>query len=236
MAFSLPPGSISKRDAISCENNGSTNLGPVPQDEYCDRYTEIICEAAQRCDCLGGYSIELCHAYVRPICQDEVDDPVNAGRYLYNPVEGGRCLGAQKDIASDCSTRGDDWPESCDRVLTGNVAEGQSCDADSECIDGLECHEDRCTRLPGENQPCLGSVCADDLFCGNDDRCHRYRGRGEPCPEGSYVCDDDLYCDNRTDTCQSYLRSGESCAHALYACDDDLFCSNASETCRPSPR
>lgn len=219
--------------AVSCSSSGS---GPVALDNYCDEYAQMICRSAQRCDCLEGYSVEVCQAYVRPDCVDEVEDPVRSGRYTYNPVEAGKCLGALERIARDCSTEGDDWPDACDRMLVGNVSAGQTCDGDDECVSGLECYEDRCTALPRDNEPCLsGYACAEDHFCGDDDLCHRYRGRGEPCPEGDMACDDDLYCDSRTDTCQPYLASGQSCAHDSYACDDDLYCSESTSTCRPYP-
>ena len=112
---------------LSCSNSGSS-YGAVPLENYCDEYAQMICRAAERCDCLGGYSQEICRAYVRPDCVDEVEDPVNSGRYIYNPVEAGKCLGALERIASDCSTDGDDWPDACDRMLVGNVSAGQACD------------------------------------------------------------------------------------------------------------
>lgn len=222
---------------VGCGGDGGGPGGaPVAFEQYCDEYAQMACEVARMCDCLEGYSEELCQTYLRLECVDEVEQPVNDGRVRYLPAEGGRCLADLWSVARDCTVSdNEDWPEACDRMLEGLVPAGQGCDGDAECLPGLECYGSQCTDMPGEGQPCLDGSCETDHFCGVDDLCHRYRAAGQPCPEGDYACDDDLYCDGRTDTCAPYIGVGGDCAHDSYACDDDLYCSPSSQTCRPYP-
>ncbi len=215
---------------------GGPGSSPVPFERYCDEYAQMACRVAETCDCLEGYSVALCETFLRSECADEVEQPVNAGRVRYVPAQGGLCLSQQWAVARDCRVDdNEDWPAACDLMLEGLVPAGQPCEEDLECLPGLECYMSVCTALPGEGQACVQGDCAEDHFCGVDDLCHGYRAAGQPCPEGDYACDDDLYCDSRSDTCAPYLGSGGDCAHASYACDDDLYCSPASQTCRPYP-
>lgn len=216
--------------------SGGSGGGPVAFERYCDVYSRITCEAAQKCDCLGNYSIELCEMVQQDECESEVEEPVNSGVKSYDAVEAGNCIDRLKAIIFDCSLEGDDYPESCDRMLTGRLSAGQICGEDGECQPGLECYNDTCTALPQVNEACLdGYTCASDLYCSQDGLCRHYKGMGEDCASESWACDDDLYCDSRVNTCQPYLGAGDSCAHDRYACDDDLYCSYGTQTCRPYP-
>lgn len=223
-----------------CRVDGGGGAPSVPFEGYCDRYAEVTCDAAERCDCLGGYSVELCQGFMGTECRDEVESSVEAGRSAFHADAAGRCLASLQRIISDCRIDdGDDldgWDAACSAILTGLGDEGDPCDGDDECRDGLECFDDSCVRMPGEGAACLeGYACAEGFYCGSDDACHGERGRGEACPDGDYSCGDDLYCDGRSTTCQPYIASGEPCEHASYACDDDLYCSPESGTCRPYP-
>jgi hypothetical protein len=210
--------------------------GPVPFERYCERYAEVACEFAARCDCLAGGTVELCRLYMDGECAGEVEEPVNAGRRSYDPAAGGGCLAGLQSLLGDCALDDLDWPADCDRMLVGLLAAGASCESDDDCVSGLECYSGRCAALPGAGQPCLdGSTCAGDLYCGSDELCHAPQGAGGPCPEGSEACGDDLYCDLRSNTCARYLGSGESCRHANAVCVDGLYCAVAAGTCEPLP-
>lgn len=226
---------------LPCCREGSGDGGgfpstPVPFEQYCESYAQVTCNIAERCDCLGEYSVELCRLFMGQVCKDEVEDPVDAGYYDFDPVQAGRCLAALDSIGRDCSTEGDEGPESCDLMLVGRVEAEGSCEEDEMCKKGqnLECIDGRCQVLPGQGEACLlGYACADGLFCGSDDICHPYQKAGGSCPDGDIGCDDDLYCDERTWTCQPYIASGQSCSHAEHACDDDLYCDSRTYTCQP---
>jgi len=220
---------------IAC---GGGSTGPISVDDYCDEYADMICRAAERCDCLQGFTVEICHAYVRPGCVDEVEDPVNEGRYTYDASAAGQCLAELERAARDCSTEGDEWPESCDRMLQGALDAGDPCDDDDECRGALECHDDRCTALPRDGEACFADeTCAEDHYCGSDDSCHAYPQRGESCADSHGDCaGSDLHCTESTQTCQPYPRQGESCADSYGDCADDLYCTESTETCQPYPR
>jgi len=206
----------------------------VPQERYCDEWAEMACELAERCDCLGGYGVELCITYARMDCADEIEAPVQSGRVTYDAHAAGRCLSASYDIARDCSLEGARWPDACDQMLTGAVPQGGYCEGDQECISPLECYDDACVALPQAGQACHPEYsCAMDLYCGSSGLCETYKPQGQSCADA--YCDDDLYCDSRTDTCQPYLGTGQDCSYDTYACDDDLYCESATQTCRPYP-
>lgn len=217
-------------------DGGGPGGAPVSFERYCDEYAEMACGVAQTCDCLEGYSVELCQTFLRQECADEVEQAVNDGRVRYLPAQGGQCLAELYRVTQNCRVDdNEEYPASCDLMLEGLVPAGQGCDGDQECLPGLECFGDICTDMPGEGQPCLQGSCKDDHFCGVDDLCHRYRAAGQPCPEGDYACDSDLYCDARSDTCAPYISRGGDCAHDNYACDSDLYCSPATQTCQSYP-
>jgi len=221
--------------ALLAACNGGAG-GPVAFGDYCTRYVDITCRAAEACDCLGTYSMDMCRLAMRMDCEDEVERPVSEGLMSYDAETAGRCLGDLKTVLGDCSLEGDDYPEACDSFLEGTVEAGQLCEDEEVCRPGLDCHNDLCTDLPGQGEGCLdGYVCESDLYCGGDSLCHRYKSRGEGCETESWTCDDDLYCDSRSWTCEPYLGAGESCSHNSSACDDDLYCSSSTQTCLPYP-
>lgn len=215
---------------------GDDDAGPVPLEQYCDRYAEIACEFAQRCDCLAGATVDACRLFVDAECAGEVEEPVNAGRRSYDAEAAGNCLAGLRSMLRDCSLADPEWPEECDRVLAGTLPAGRSCAADDDCLPGLECHSRACTDLPDAGQACLAAAyCAEGLYCGDDEVCHLPQGVGGPCPEGNEACGDDLYCDLRTSTCAAPLPQGEPCRHANAVCAEGLYCAVVAGTCEPLP-
>jgi hypothetical protein len=210
--------------------------GPIPLEEFCARYAETLCDAAERCGCLSDLEVTYCPTYLAGECQDNVVAPVQSGTRAYDEAAAGHCLGGYRSMLSDCSVEGDSMPEACDTMLVGVIPAGQGCESDSDCQPGLECHSSACTAMPGQGDPCLdSSYCAEDLFCADDGRCEAPRGRGEACPEGGEACADDLYCDSATTTCQPPLGAGASCAADSWACGDGLYCAEATSTCTRYP-
>jgi hypothetical protein len=220
--------------AAACSGAGGGS-GPVAFEDYCSEYAAVTCSAADKCGCLVTYSVDLCRTYMGMECRDEVEEPVERGVMAYDASLGGACLGGLRALLGDCSLEGDDYPEACERMLTGIVPEGGLCGDSDECSGDLECTSDLCTHMPGPGEACADMACASDTYCGDDQVCHPYKGLGEDCSDASWTCDDDLVCDTRTYTCRPYLGPGESCSHDPYACDDDLYCSPSSQTCRPYP-
>jgi hypothetical protein len=202
----------------------------VAFENYCEEWVAFACSTAAHCDCLGVFSEEQCRSSLRPECVDDVENPVNAGAYSYDAVEAGACLHGLKKVAADCSTDGDDEPDACDRFLVGVKTQGQACEYDDECVSGLECYPESCTKMPTAGQACLEwGMCAWEYFCGPDDLCLAYLGSGQVCGDGLY-CDDDLYCSEESQNCRPYPGQGGDCADSYGSCADDYYCS-ANETC-----
>jgi hypothetical protein len=215
---------------------GCSGASPIPLDQFCERYSKTLCDAAQRCGCLSDLEATYCPTYLAGQCQTEVVTPAQSGTRAYDSAAAGHCLAGYGAVLSDCSIAGDSAPTACDDMLVGTLAAGQACESDSDCQPGLECHSSVCTVMPGQGEACLDeSYCAEDLFCAADGTCQQPRGRGGACPEGGQACADELYCDSVTETCQPPLGAGESCAADSWACGDGLYCADTTQTCTRNP-
>lgn len=202
--------------------------GPVSFEDYCHKLTQMSCEAAVACDCIGEITVDVCVSWLLPECKNTVETPVRAGRVQYDPAAGGACIHQISSILSDCSLQGDDYPDACDAVLVGVKGEGEPCDDDEVCQPGLDCRDDRCVSMPGDGDPCLDHDCDEDLICGPDDKCHERAGQGASC-EDDDQCQDDLYCNEVAKQCRSYPGSGEPCVAGR--CQDGTYCGDG-DVCR----
>ncbi|MBI2893289.1 MAG: hypothetical protein HYY06_07030 [Deltaproteobacteria bacterium] len=213
--------------------------GPGGIDTYCEEWSDVLCAAAERCDCLDDFGADrsACLSYVEMECDEEIGEPVESGARAFQSAPAWTCLEGVESILADCSLKGADlYPDECDEILVGLRGAGDACESDGDCQEGLECPDDTCVRMPLEGDPCLpDDECASDHFCDADGTCREYRGPGGACPEG-WECDSDLYCDPRSGTCAPYLDAGEGCGHATWACGDDLYCASGSQSCAPYPR
>ena len=106
---------------------GQTIVHAIAHDEYCDSYAAMVCGVASDCDCLTGYSVELCQTYARAECVSDVEEPVNAGRMAYNDKDGTSCINELWSIINDCNLNDAYWPEACDDMPVGLVAAGGDC-------------------------------------------------------------------------------------------------------------
>jgi hypothetical protein len=211
---------------------------PVQQDEFCDAWARTTCDALVRCGCIGGVEVDMCPVFAADYCVDDFMGGMGSDRYEFRPAIAGNCVGETGRLLSDCVIDDSDgflgW--SCYEVFEGIVDEGGACDVDDECVDGLECWADVCTRMPAQGQACLdGWECGEDLYCADGDVCRMPGGAGASCPEGDIACADELWCDPETDTCRPYLGSGGDCSAASWACADDLYCSDTTNLCTPYP-
>lgn len=208
--------------------------GPVPFEEYCQRYVKLACDAANHCSCLDNLTRPLCPTYVAAQCQDEVEKDVKAGKKTFDSGRAGECLSALGKIVSDCSLTADAFPEACDTFLVGAVAASGGCTGTDECLPGLYCSNQVCLAEPTESQPCPSSHCASGLFCDSSHVCQRLRDAGASCSDGP-ACKSGLYCDSKDLTCQTPHGAGFACQGQASACQDSLYCSTAANSCRPVP-
>jgi hypothetical protein len=70
--------------AASCSGSA-----PIPLEEFCARYAETLCAAAERCQCLSDVEIAYCPTYLAGECQDGVVAPVQSGQRAYDEAWAG---------------------------------------------------------------------------------------------------------------------------------------------------
>ena len=58
----------------------SGSSGPVALESFCGRYSELLCEAATKCDCLSQVEATYCPTLLAGQCQDDVVAPVDLGQ------------------------------------------------------------------------------------------------------------------------------------------------------------
>ncbi|MBI5502214.1 MAG: hypothetical protein HY907_18365 [Deltaproteobacteria bacterium] len=215
---------------------GDAGSAPVGLESYCASYARIACDFGRRCDCLMGFTEEMCRSVMAAECTNDVVTPVNEGRRSYDADAAGDCLAGLRTILADCNLDDVDYPMACETMLSGTTRAGGSCDEDGDCLPVLECYDNACIAAPVAGEPCVdGTYCPGDLFCADDERCAVLRGPGQPCPEGDGACADGLYCDNRTATCSPYGGVGAECRHDNGSCADGLYCAFVDGVCQPLP-
>jgi hypothetical protein len=207
----------------------------VPFEQYCQKFTDMGCNAADSCNCLDVTTRGLCPTYLMMQCQDGVEKDVKAGKKTYDPHAAGQCLHDLGNILGDCQLTNDDYPEACDHFLVGAVAAGGACDGSSQCQPGMSCRSSTCVVMPTDGQACLDYSCADGLYCG-DQVCHTKKGAGGSCADTSAACGDNLFCDGNDQICKGRLSAGGDCSGNSGGCGDNLYCSTlAKQTCQSYP-
>jgi hypothetical protein len=203
--------------------------------DFCARYAEITCEAAEGCACLTGDPPEICKSRQETFCWDDVGLAVASGRMDFDRTIVDGCLAELESEWSACASGQGPWPEACLDLVAGRMTEGDTCDDDRECVAPFACWDSVCTKTPAEGEACLEGLCGDGLFCTEDDRCELPGSMGDTCVEGDGACASGHYCDPRTSTCERVLPEGGTCTHAASACGAGFFCSEAVGTCRHLP-
>ena len=160
---------------------------------------------------------------------------VAAGRIVYDPAKGQRCLDALgaatcQEIFGDAGGP----PAVCVQALNGQVSGGGSCWDDLECRLDSFCDQSdcpgTCTGRSVLNQACRSTgECQAGLACQNDPIgvgkvCMTILSQGATCTVASAVCGPDLYCDaTGTGRCEPQRTSGacsrfEECHGPEYVC------------------
>lgn len=157
-----------------------------------------------------------------------IDDPSpeaahDAGKLAYDPSRARDCIDAYGALPCDLTAQAADALAACDDILTGTLAEGDSCGFDRECESNncvvAPCAMACCTGacgpaqpLPDIGEPCT-ALCAGDAYCGLDSTCHAPLPQGAACSDEP--CARGLYCKGRTATtsgaCTPYPHLGEPC-------------------------
>ncbi len=187
--------------------------------------------------------------------QAAVDESIAAGRTTFDAAKAAECLTlrrAQVD-ACDASALYDPTDRTCDDIIAGAVADGDTCLTDSECAEeASQCElepptgtggtvtislEGTCKGQGDEGEECLpGNVCNGELRCLTDpetfeQRCAPRGAAGatcdvdDDCQAGLRCVYDDVIYDN---VCRAPATEGQPCAQAE-DCAEGLAClQNAS--------
>jgi hypothetical protein len=154
-------------------------LPPLPPDAQRDELAKAYCGAAERC-CKpgelftfpfgGGPSCSYYAAQNLISILGQMRASQVAGRSTIDESAFKACIqnlqtGACKDVAGVLTfAQGTDVP-GCPRITQGKVADGEGCDRDFECLDGLYCDGATCRPRPSAGQPCPDGACATGLYC-----------------------------------------------------------------------
>lgn len=203
------------------------------------------CEHLVRCKLVPDEA--SCLAITRPLPNPSVSGAVAAHKITYDGERARQCVDG---IASQsCDFAAHDAhvsPSACSEMLSGHVADGDSCSIDAECASGtcvlpMDCPDTGCcvgqcraTQAPAAaggacNKP---RDCKAGLVCGADLTCHAPEGEGQAC-RGDPECNDGLACVGVTDlpgTCRTLPRAGERCPYQRCA-SENLRCDGATNTC-----
>ena len=176
----------------------------------------------------------------------QIQEAVTAGRITYDQAKAKACLLKLGAAAGNCWGEGKsfDFEESeldCIRgVLTGTVANGESCEVSEECAEGF-CNASA-QQCPGtcEAFRTAGGECTEDEQCAaglscEDETCVAPGAVDEDC--SSRPCAAGLTCDGETSTCVQTgtpVAQGEACDDAT-PCANGLYCKEgaAGSTCEP---
>ena len=148
---------------------------PLPPDPLRDELTDAYCGAGERC-CkpedgfvFGGYcKYDLGQNLTSLLGQVRASQA--AGRSVFDEAALKACAqklktDACKDIAPLLSGSMLADVPGCPRITMGKVAEGEGCDRDFECLDGLYCDGASCRPRPASGQPCPDGYCGAGLYC-----------------------------------------------------------------------
>jgi len=205
------------------------------------------CDHLVRCKLIRDES--SCHALVRPTPDPSVAAGVAAHKITYDGGRARQCLEAIANQSCDITAHDAHVePAACGEMLSGRVADGDSCSIDVECASGTcvlptGCAENACcighcraTQDPGAaGAPCSKARdCKTGLVCGEDLTCHVPAGEGQGC-RIDRECSDGLACVGVTDMpgiCHSLPGAGDRCPY--HRCrDENLRCDSVTNTCVP---
>lgn len=189
---------------------------------------EAQCERLVRCGVFEEHS--TCVAYFRASVDVSLIPLVDAGKLRYDPTAAAACNRAVAEQGCDLTlAEARTLPESCERVLIGNVASGDTCTADRECATGRcdapICPRDACcpggceayvtpAALGATCDPAVG--CVDGSFCGREKTCRLISKVSEPCELDKH-CASGLACIGATElesgACRALPKLGEQCPY-----------------------
>ncbi|HXU74796.1 MAG TPA: Dickkopf N-terminal cysteine-rich domain-containing protein [Polyangia bacterium] len=214
--------------------------------DFRDQLNTRWCERQLRCgEVAGTESNTLCGtpAPLTLVMNGEVDAPssIAAGRMHFHPDNAAACLKAVEHAPCEPAQAGEDLFTQCHGVLSGTVANGDSCWGDDECIGGVCVNPDcggTCTAYASPGSPCVKSGGTPDVtcdpsvhFCSDTGTCVHKVGVGKPCLVDEN-CLFDFVCVDEKCAPLPRTKRDDVCGTNLPPCQDGLYC-NETGTCEP---
>jgi hypothetical protein len=203
------------------------------------------CEHLVRCKLLPDEA--SCLATTRPTPNPSRDAAVAAHKITYDAEQARACVDATANQACDLAAHDAHVPPAaCSAMLSGHVADGDSCSIDTECASGTcvrptECPDTGCcvgqcraTQQPAAAGDACNKArdCRAGLVCGEDLTCHAPVGEGQSC-RSDRECIDGLACVGVTDMpgiCHTLPQAGERCPFQQCASENQR-CDAMTNTC-----
>jgi hypothetical protein len=203
------------------------------------------CEHLVRCKLFPDEA--SCHAFMRPRPDPSVSDALAAHKIAYDGGRARQCVDAVANQGCDLTAHDAHIaPAACSEMLSGRVADGDSCSIDVECASGTcvlpaSCPDTGCcvghcraTQDPAAAGGACNKArdCKAGLVCGADLTCYAPAGDGQAC-RSDRECNDGLACVEMTDlpgTCRTLPHAGERCPYQRCA-SENLRCDAATSTC-----
>jgi len=201
-------------------------------------------------DCLSGISLPFCQGEITEFAfYEEMEQYVEAGTIVYDPVAGAACV---SELLQCASTDADISGLACDSMFLGTLVDGQLCFNSEECgsagsCEDADCPDQCCAGVCEDSNRPLYSECVSScdvgLFCvENPDtsvRTCQMGNEGAPCNDAR-DCLADHYCTEydtgSLGTCEPDVAEFEECEGDAW-CPSPLRClgddlSIPSGTCR----
>lgn len=208
-------------------------------DGICAYFLACCTENEQRnLKALDMYCTDQWNDMMLHVCYMGFSNPINTGLITIDFGGYAALLSELDAIASSCPNYGSFpflkefiYRQWVGAALNGSVDEGEPCQIDEECLDGLYCdvYTGLCTATVR-----LGGVCGDDAECGlgrvcNLGRCAEPQSAGGPCDDYE-DCDVGLWCDG--DACREGLPLGAPCELETMNCQGFCTLEPPPGTCR----
>ncbi len=112
-------------------STGGTSSAPVTESQFASRFASAVCDNIGGCCKSAGYN------YDPAACKSALDTQFSqlfaSKSLVYDAQAAGSCLDAATGAMSSCNGLDAATTQTCQKVFTGTVAEGQPCQSDMEC-------------------------------------------------------------------------------------------------------
>jgi hypothetical protein len=213
--------------AVGC--SGDISFGELP-----GRLLDARCIYFERCGLVS--SRDHCLAFYNHFAIDNPSPEAayKAGKLAYDAALARDCIDAWGALSCDATQQPPGALAVCDDVITGTLAQGETCAFDRECVSdncvapscSMACCPGTCgpeLARPGVGDACT-SLCVDGAFCNASGTCQALLPRGAACSDE--VCTYGLYCEGltptTTGTCTPFPHLGDAC---------ESYCAEVNAVC-----